>query len=62
MRTELGFHPRYSTAEAFADFGADIAGPGSPLSRALGRLSTAMDVDVPAPRSGAEAYDGAGPA
>jgi UDP-glucose 4-epimerase len=36
MRTELGFEPAYGTASAFADFGASLGAPSSPLPEVAG--------------------------
>jgi UDP-glucose 4-epimerase len=38
MRTELGFEPAYTTAEAFADFGAPLMPTGGRTERFLGRV------------------------
>ena len=39
MRTELGFEPAYSTAEAFADFGAPLTPTGGRTDRLLARVA-----------------------
>ncbi len=39
MRAELGFSPSYSTAEAFADFGAGLAPTGGRGARVVGGLA-----------------------
>jgi UDP-glucose 4-epimerase len=47
MRTELGFEPSYSTAQAFADFAAAAGSTTSPVERLVdGLLSSLAD---PAP-------------
>jgi len=38
MRSELGFEPAYTTAEAFADFGAPLTPTGGRTERLLGRV------------------------
>lgn len=51
-RTELGFTPRYTTAEAFADFAADLAPTFAAPDRALGLLADRLpepDAERPAP-------------
>jgi UDP-glucose 4-epimerase len=42
MRELLGFHPAYTTAEAFADFGSSITPTGGHSVRALDGLSRAL--------------------
>jgi UDP-glucose 4-epimerase len=48
MRSELGFEPEYSTAEAFCDFAAAVGHGPSPVERAVDGLAAA----VPVPESG----------
>ena len=42
MRSILGFEPAFTTAEAFADFGAMLPPTGGRTERALGRLARAL--------------------
>ena len=51
-RTELGFAPRYTTAEAFADFAADLAPTFAAPDQVLGQLAERLpepDVERSAP-------------
>ncbi len=43
MREILGFSPRYTTAEAFADFGASLTPTGGRSAKAIDGLSRALD-------------------
>ena len=43
MREILGFSPRYTTAEAFADFGASLTPTGGRSAKAIDGLSRAFD-------------------
>ena len=52
MRTELGFHPSYTTAEAFADFGSLLPATGGRAERVLASLATALP--APSLTSGAD--------
>jgi UDP-glucose 4-epimerase len=42
MRTELGFEPAYTTAEAFADFAAPLPPTGGYADRLLGRVAQSL--------------------
>ena len=43
MREVLGFHPRYTTAEAFADFAAPLSPTGGRTTRLIERASQLVD-------------------
>ncbi|MEP9362426.1 NAD-dependent epimerase/dehydratase family protein [Nocardioides sp. CN2-186] len=42
MRSELGFEPSFTTAEAFADFGAPLTPTGGRTERLLGRVADSL--------------------
>ncbi|HYH34514.1 MAG TPA: NAD-dependent epimerase/dehydratase family protein [Nocardioides sp.] len=43
MRERLGFHPRWTTAEAFADFAASLRPTGGRTTRLVDRLTTLVE-------------------
>ena len=49
MRTELGFEPDRTTAEAFADFGRGLSPTGGLSARALDAVTQALDTAPPPP-------------
>ena len=49
MRTELGFEPAYTTAEAFADFGSRLTPTGGRAEKVLDRLASGLPGAAPTP-------------
>jgi UDP-glucose 4-epimerase len=49
MRTDLGFEPAYTTAEAFADFAATLAPTGGHTEQVLGHLARSLPAPEPTP-------------
>jgi UDP-glucose 4-epimerase len=54
MRTELGFEPAYSTADAFADFAALLTRTGGHTERVLARVASRLPDPGPVAVEGAE--------
>ena len=52
MRTDLGFEPERTTAEAFADFATSIGHPPRPAERVVDGLAASPLEPVPAPGAG----------
>jgi UDP-glucose 4-epimerase len=49
MRTDLGFEPAYTTAEAFADFGLPLAPTGGRTEKVLARMARSLPEPAPVP-------------
>jgi UDP-glucose 4-epimerase len=49
MRTELGFEPAYTTAEAFADFGLPLSPTGGRAEKVLARMARSLPEPPPVP-------------